>query len=129
MRRRELMVRKIDLSNRIITYTSKSKINPNINANVWGTNLVSNEYDEVQGTGKMVFDDNVVAIGMAAFDSQTDLISITLPESVIRIGDFAFQGCSNLSLIHWGDKIESISGAAFYGCTSLTKIIIPESLT
>ena len=95
----------------------------------------------------------VCAIGDFAFENQTRLRQVELPESLTKIGRGAFKGCSGLTqiripgavtlireeafrdavqlrtLIFGADsKLETLEGFVFAGCASLEKLELPASL-
>ncbi len=71
----------------------------------------------------------VISIGEKAFDGNTTIINIILPNSVTNIGYAAFNNCTNLKTITLGSGIIAISDYAFYGCKSLSSISLPSTLT
>ena len=73
----------------------------------------------------------VKEIGSGAFEDNTTIISIIIPDSVTTIGSNAFDGCSNLATVTFGEnsQLTTIGYRAFYSCSSLTSIIIPDSVT
>lgn len=119
--------------------------------NVFGTNMLSNEYDAEAGRGVITFDDAVRSIGDNAFYLRTDLTSISIPNfvtsigtnafsycsaltsvsipgSVTRIGDYAFFECQNLASISIPCSVRNIGENAFESCSSLTSVNIPNSV-
>ena len=71
----------------------------------------------------------VTSIGDWAFDSSTDLTSISLPEGVISIGIGAFSDCTGLTSISIPQGVIDIGDFAFEGCKGLIAISLPESVT
>lgn len=65
----------------------------------------------------------VTEIGYAAFASNDNIVSLSIPETVKVIGDFAFSNCSNISEIILSENIVSIGEQAFFGCDP-EKIIV-----
>ena len=72
---------------------------------------------------------NVTSIDAWAFDSHTNLTSVTIPNSIVSIGKGAFYGCAGLTSINIPNSITSIKTSTFYGCSGLTSIDIPNSVT
>lgn len=73
-------------------------------------------------------DYDVTSIGSAAFQN-SNVTSITIPNSVTYIGWGAFSGCSGLKLITIPNSVTKIDGYAFDYCNGLTFITIPNSVT
>lgn len=136
----------------------------NYDAEIIGNNVtIPNELDghAVTEIGQQVFQnaaitsvtipEGVTAIGDEAFESCTNLTTITIPNSVTSIGsgafandifneitipdnvqtigEEAFKGCSNLTTITIGESVSEIGNNAFQGCTNLTTLnyALPES--
>lgn len=73
--------------------------------------------------------DTLLAINMNAFENCAGLTGIIIPEGVVRIGDFAFASCTGLKEISLPDGLKTIGAYAFGHCYSLTGIDIPDSVT
>ena len=114
--------------NNVIYYTNTygQVLNP-VHADVFGANIVSNEY--VGGRGIITFDGDVTSIGTHAFDNLRLLTSIKIPKSVTSIGSGAFVGCTGLTSIEIPNSVTVIEDSAFWGCSGLTSIEIPGSVT
>jgi uncharacterized repeat protein (TIGR02543 family) len=69
----------------------------------------------------------VTSIGEDCF-SQSNLISVTIPNSVTSIGDASFDSCENLTSVTIPSSVTSIGYACFAMCDSLTSITIPNSV-
>lgn len=72
---------------------------------------------------------SVIKIGDNAFKNQTNIESITLPNTVKSIGSYSFRGCTNLSSIELGTSVSTIGRYAFMNCSSLASITIPQSIS
>ena len=71
--------------------------------------------------------DGVQEIGAFGFVN-SELESITLPNSLRKIGEDAFYKCSKLKRVVIPDGVLEIGSSAFSLCTSLEEIILPESV-
>jgi hypothetical protein len=71
----------------------------------------------------------VVAIGDAAFQDRTNLVTVTIPNSVTNLGSRAFSGCSWLIGVNMPTKLPSIGDYTFWQCFQLTGITIPNTVT
>ena len=71
----------------------------------------------------------VTQIGNRAFEDNTTLINVTIPNSVTYISDWVFSHCTNLKNITIPDSVVSVGVWTFYNCSSLTNITIPNSVT
>ena len=77
---------------------------------------------------ELVVEDGTKGIADYAFESSSNLMMATIPESVSYIGDAAFIQ-SGLGLITMSEGVKSIGGGAFWGCYRLAEVSIPESVT
>jgi len=80
-------------------------------------------------------------IGNIAFDGNSSLISVVIPDSVTYMSDGfpfglsvpevggSFAKCENLSSVVLSNSFTNIGSFAFFECTSLTNVIIPDSVT
>ncbi len=71
----------------------------------------------------------ITGIQANAFYENTEITSVTIPDTVTYIGDNAFFGCKSLASVKLPASIKAIGKSAFHGCTSLTSIDIPEGVT
>ena len=72
---------------------------------------------------------NVIGISDNAFNSCTNLISITFPDSVKSIGNSAFVDCTGLKNITLPSTISSIGDTVFQGCSTLKRLFFNASVT
>ena len=71
----------------------------------------------------------VTEIGNNAFDSCSDITSVTIPAGVTRIGDQAFIMCYDLTTVNIPAGVTTIGYQAFYDCGDLATVNIPDSVT
>lgn len=67
-------------------------------------------------------------IGADAFNGDSSLQQIDLPESVTSIGNNAFYNCSALESISLPASLEKIGSHVFYGCSSLREIDLESNI-
>ena len=78
---------------------------------------------------KVELGSGVTSIGGGAFNSCSNLSSITIPNGVTSIGEYAFDSCYSLSSITIPDGVTSIGMAAFSACFGISSITIPDGVT
>ena len=66
----------------------------------------------------------VQQIGESAFEN-SEIISVTIPDTVTSIGKTAFKNRKSLATVKFGLKVKEIGESSFQGCVSLTKINVP----
>ena len=71
----------------------------------------------------------VTRIGDNAFYDNSNLRSVTIPDSVTSIGSSAFSACKNLTSVTLGNGVTTIEYYAFKSCYRLTSITLPATLT
>ncbi len=59
----------------------------------------------------------------------TEITTVTIPDSIKVIGKNAFYGCSELKTVHFGKNVEKIEDGAFYACKKLESFNLPASIT
>ena len=114
--------------NYVIYYTSTDgEIITPYNTNVFGSTLISNEYNN--GRGVLTFDGDITRIGDKAFYQCSRLTSICVPNCVETIGYQSFMKCSELTSFTIPESVTFINDAAFYHCDALTTIDIPRNVS
>ncbi len=71
----------------------------------------------------------VVTIGQDAFQNNSMLQSVVIPDTVMSIGNYAFYSCESLTSVIIPDSVTNIGDYAFEFCANLTEITIPDSVT
>lgn len=77
----------------------------------------------------MTIPDSVTNIGVGAFESCFNLVSVSLGNGITAISNTAFHFCSALREISIPDSVKTIGGFAFYGCSGLTRAFIGKGVT
>jgi sorbitol-specific phosphotransferase system component IIA len=65
----------------------------------------------------------VTAIDKSAFNSNSSLVNLTIPEGVVTIGAYAFQKCSKLQTVILPSTLKSLGDKAFDQCGSIATIV------
>ncbi|MCG9967275.1 leucine-rich repeat protein [Pelotomaculum terephthalicicum JT] len=73
--------------------------------------------------------DSVTSIGTNAFRQCTMLASVTLPQNLDKINDYMFQDSKALTSVTIPESVTSINKSAFKNCEALTSITIPGNVT
>ena len=71
----------------------------------------------------------VQVIGARAFQGNTVLESVELPDGLTTIYAYAFADCTNLTQINLPEGLTTIYAYAFENCTGITSIHLPDSIT
>ena len=61
--------------------------------------------------------------------ANSDIESVSIPETIVSIGDSAFANCTKLTSISLGASIRTIYSNSFFGCTALQSIEIDADNT
>jgi len=65
-----------------------------------------------------------------SFDSCSNVVSVTIPNTVTIIGEGAFGGCTGLSgHLDIPNTVTSIGSNVFSGCTGINSVVIPSGVT
>ena len=71
----------------------------------------------------------LTAVGNWAFENQTGLAEVLLPEGVTELGRYAFCGCSSLTRIRLPESLKAIGDCCFILCTHLEELTLPAACT
>ena len=71
----------------------------------------------------------VQAIDYGAFQNETALTQVILPNYLETLGSNAFSGCTGLTTINLSNTLTGIGTEAFSGCTGLISLTLPDSIT
>jgi len=90
------------------------------------TNLPSNAVVVIPGTTNNW---PVTSIGESAFSHDTNLASVSIPNSITNIGYNAFYFCTGMTNVTMGTNVQTIGSSAFESCWQLHSVTIPKSVT
>lgn len=94
-------------------------------ASVWSNNTLCSGDVVIPST--FVYNGTTYTVNelyMSAFDGNTAITSIVLPNTVTKVNNYAFDGCSALKSIDFGEGAYDLKNNLIDGCTSLTDIYI-----
>ena len=74
----------------------------------------------------LIIPDGVRVIASGVFKDNTNIKSVTFPDTLICVGEEAFYGCSNLSGMNLDENIGWINDRAFRGCP-ISSVSFPEN--
>lgn len=112
--------------NVIIYTTADKKVLKPYNEDAFGSAIVSNTY--VGDVGIITFEKPVTFIGNMAFNEQSKLKSIVIPNAVSTIGKRAFFECTRLLSVKLPPSLTSIDDYAFMNCSSITTLVFPDNV-
>lgn len=79
------------------------------------------------GLASVVIPDSVNTIGWSAFADCTALTSVTLPANLKKLDPYVFKSCKNLTGdIVLPEGLTSMSSGVFWGCSSITSVSLPK---
>lgn len=74
-------------------------------------------------------DKQMLIIDGVLYDCDTEVTSVTIPDTVTEISDNAFNGCRFLTEITIPEGVKSVGANAFLACSSLKRVNLPDSLS
>ena len=69
---------------------------------------------------------DVTSIGTGAFDCNSELTAVNLPNSILHIGECAFDQCKKLQSLTIPKSVTDIEGAILNECDAITSIIVDK---
>ena len=86
-------------------------------------------YPQNKKDSKYEVSTTVKSIGVSAFEGNTNLSTVIIPDNVEEINGSAFKDCTSLSKVVLPSNLKEITYWTFNNCSSLTDIDIPASVT
>lgn len=117
-----------EIASNEIWYTTTDGAKLSLSSDKFNVTIASQTKDKDMWVVK--FNGDITTLNTKAFDSQSRLKSITLPEGVTTIGDYAFYSCESLKTVNIPSTIQRIGESAFRYCDAITELTIsamPES--
>lgn len=92
------------------------------------TRILDKAFEDKTKIQKVIVPENVVSIGVDAFNGCTNLTEVSLPSTLRNIGDRAFVGLRYMTSITIPEGVKSIGDVAFSNCAHLENISLPSTL-
>ncbi len=73
--------------------------------------------------------EDIVSIGEGAFEGQSNITGVTMPDTVTSIKKSAFADCQSLETADLSDNTEGVLDSVFEGCIKLEAAKIPSGVT
>ena len=70
----------------------------------------------------------VIGIHEKAFQNNTTIQNVIIPNSILQIGDYAFANCVALKKLWIGDRIITVNNTIFQDCTNLETICLGQRI-
>lgn len=95
-----------------------------------GTKLIADRaFESCSNLTSVTISEGVSYIGLCAFHECPRLNAVTIPGSVKSIGVQSFRNCTGLVSLTLSEGVTNINGEAFTGCSALCTVTIPNSVT
>ena len=112
-----------------IKYTATSKLSGFEEGNeAWGKRILHHDYDATSKHGTITFNSKITEIPKNAFQYNSTLLSVEVPESVETINRNAFYECGSLTSVSM-PGVTLVGWYAFYQCTALTAVNLPSVIS
>lgn len=69
-----------------------------------------------------------LGVRMGAFEGNTEIKSVVIPDSVTKIAASAFDSCEKLESVTFGKGVKTIGDFAFIDCSNLKSVVLPENI-
>lgn len=93
------------------------------------TSSESSPYSDNSQLTSVTLPDSISSIGQHAFAYCVEITSIKIPSRVTNLEKYVFSECKKLGKVTFQEGLTSIGEHAFYGCKELKSISLPDSLT
>ena len=93
------------------------------------TQILAGAFENQTQLTSVTIPQGVTVIGPRAFAGCTGLKAIAIPAAVTEIGTSTFEGCSALTSLTLNTGLETIESRAFAGCVRLTSVTLPDTVT
>lgn len=111
-----------EIASNEIWYTTTDGAKLDLLSSKFNVAIASQTKDEDMWVVK--FNGDITTLNTEAFDSQSRLKSITLPEGITTIGDYAFYRCESLKTVNIPSTVEHLGKQAFRYCDAITELTI-----
>ena len=97
----------------------------------YGNTYYQEKYVLTYEKREVVEGDDYIVTGISAqiFANNSNIKSITMPDTITHIDSGAFMGCTNLKTVKLSANLERLENSVFFNCNNLKEIILPDTLT
>jgi len=107
---------------------NKDGVSDNYFVKIFGGSSATDPTVQVPSSLERIMITGGTTIGSHAFDGQTMIKYVTIPDSVRVIESYAFRNCKGLVFVKLGNNVEMIGASCFSDCIGLTSMEIPETV-
>lgn len=111
----------------VLTISGTGEMN-DYNGN-WGSGGDAPWYYNYLQIKHVIIEEGVTYIGISAFEADTVIETIQLPNTLTAIGDRAFVWCSKLKELDIPASVTSLGNNLFGACMSLKRVTLPPDIT
>ena len=94
----------------------------------YGVTMIVDAFEDNSFVETINIPNSVNRIGSNSFSGAVNLKNIVIPDSVTRIDGYAFYNCRSLRSIELPESVQYITGSAFRGCEKLTEFSFPSKV-
>lgn len=94
----------------------------------YGVTMVVDAFEDNSFVETVNIPNSVTRIGPYAFSGAVNLKNIVIPDTVTRLDGYSFYNCRSLRSIDLPESVQYISGSAFRGCEKLTGFTFPSKV-
>lgn len=90
--------------------------------------IADNCFESNSEVTSVTIPNSVTSLGISCFSS-CGITSVSLPNSITGLPDECFYNCTNLTAIEIPNSVTSLGNRCFYSCSNLTGLRIPDGVT
>jgi len=88
----------------------------------------NNAFEENTNITSITIPEGIVEVGVKSFYNANSLKEVIFPSTITKLGDGSFMGCVNIKLVSLPKGLIEIGSFSFADCSGLTEINVPENI-